>query len=498
MKSRTFKVFMAVVMLSILYMGIATGTQNEMLAGSVTVSMGAFSAIMYVSKMMKSGYTLEVITIPDFTEKTTEEKEKLSFEELETYLKDKRRFDSATQKKDISDMIVKALEENADSETLKLLKTQMDTLIEENNGFLLKLKEATEKDTKLVPVGIMEKLLEKKDDLIKIMGGAEIPLTFEFDLATVKAGVQQNPSDIGNRTDYAQFLPGIDEIPRRKTYIKNRIRTSPVRKEYIKYTDQETVVRDAKNVAQCATSTHTTKLTWTTRNMQITKTRDLIDVCIDMLDDYDWTEGQIRDLVTSSLQLKVDNDLLLSDAIYPNPNSIDAYSSTFNAANPAADYALKIQTATIIDLIVISGAQIMAFGQENFFMADTVYMNPTDYTLMTLLKDGEDNYIKSGTVDPRIFQDRGGNVWINGNILVIPNPNVPEGEFYIFDSTKATIFQRKTAEIKFSFENKTNFEDDVVTIKATERYNLLVKNNQMNAFMHIPDIAAAVIAITKL
>ena len=461
---------------------------------AVVVGMVLLSVAAWKMKESLPNVAWLTIEIPDFTEKEQSDIDKMSAKDFEDYLAEKGRHASAVRKKETLDLIIDLKKSDGDDKKMELLEKQMETLIEESNHALLALKKAGESAAKDVPVGIMSKLQDHKDILKKMLNGEKVPLKFDVDIAAVKA--QQNPSDIGNRTDFAQMLPGIDKIPHRRTYIKNRIRIVPTGKEYIKYTDQDTVIRDAKNVAQCGQTTHTTKKTWTTRNMQITKTRDLVDICIDMLDDYDFVEGEIRDLVTSSLQLKIDSDLLTSDAVYPNPNSIDAYSSTFNAANPAANYAAKVQAATIIDLIVVAGAQISAFGQENFFMADTVYMNPTDYTLMTLLKDGDDNYVKGATVDPRIFMDRGGNTWINGTCLVIPNPNVTEGEFYIFDSMKATIYQRKTATVEFSYENDTNFEEDVVTVKATERYNLLVKNNQQNAFMHIPDISTATTAIT--
>jgi len=491
MKSRMFKAVLAVVMLSVVYGLIAIGTQNEMLAGSVTVSMGLFSALMYKSPMLSAGLMREVILIPDFTEKSKEEKDALKFEELEAYLAEKQRFDSATQKKDISDMIVKAIAESADSKTLELLQKQMNSLIEENDHTLLALKKATESAPKEVAVGVVDQLKKYKDELKELTKSGKG--TVKFDIA-MKAS--QGPTDIGDRVAYAQFLEGTDKIPHKRTYIKDRIRVVPTNKEYIKYRDQATVVRDAKNVAMCGVSTHNTKLTWATKTLQTTKVRDMVDICIDMLEDYDFVDGEIRELLTSSLQLKIDNDFLLADGINPNTTSIDFYSSTFNAANPAAVYTSSVQAATIIDLIVVAAAQVMAFGEQNSFMADTVYVNPKDYTLMKLTKDGDDNYIKSGTVDPRIFQDRSGSIWIDGNVLVIPNPNVPENEFYIFDSTKAAIYQRRNASIEFSYENNDNFEQEIVTVKAYERLNMLVKTNQQNAFMHVSDISTALTAIT--
>ena len=55
-------------------------------------------------------------------------------------------------------------------------------------------------------------------------------------------------------------------------------------------------------------------------------------------------------------------------------------------------WLLKI--STIVD--VVAGAQIKAFGEQNFFMPNVIILNPKDATLMGLLKDGQENYIKAG------------------------------------------------------------------------------------------------------
>lgn len=488
---------MAIGTLALSYGLTLRATENEMAAASVTVSMGVFSAIMrlspFIKRMMKSlAFAAAVPVIPDFTEKSKEDIDKMSRDDFDAYMQEKSRHKTAVMKKEIHDQIAKARKEDGDSQKLKDLEEKMNALIEEQDHAILQMKEMTEKMQTEKPVGILSVVKGKEKELKQLMADGKGSVKMEIEMKAA-----QNPSDIGNREQLGQWLDGVGQIPRRKTYIKDRIRVVPTNREYVKYMDQETVVRDAKNVAQCASSTHNTKLTWSQHDLQTKKVRDFVDVCIDMMEDYDFVTGEIRNLIDSSVQLKIDSDLLLGDGTGTNIAGIDSYSSTFNPANPAADYSLQIQAATIIDLIVICGAQIAAFGEENAFMTDTVYMNPKDYTLMKLLKDGEDNYIKQGEVDPRIFQDRNGRLWIDGNILVLPNPNVPQNELYIFDSMKATIYQRKNAIIEFSYENKSNFENEVVTVKAYERLNLLVRNTQANAFMHVTDIAGGVTAITK-
>lgn len=477
--------------LSFAYTTTFAMTANEMLAGSVTVGMATFSAIMYVSPIIKN-MAFTVVLIPDFTVKSAEEKSALSVEELEVYLENKKRFESATLKAEIQTQIADAIKENVDSTTLKALEAKMNTLIEENDHVMLEMKSMNEKMKTESPVGLKALLIEKANDLkaLVVKGAGKLSMDIEMKASQV-------PSDIGNRTDFAQMLGGVSAIPHKRTYLKDRIRVVPTNREYVKYTDQATVVRDAQNVAQCAPMTSTTKLTWTTLDLQTKKVKDFVDICIDMLEDYDFVDGEIRNLLETSVQLKADNGLLLDDGLGANLNGIASYASTFSAINPVANYSLQVPTPTLIDLIVVMGAQIMALGEENFFMADTAYVNPKDYTLMKLLKDQNDNYIGGGSVDPRIFQDVNGRLWIDGTILVIPNPLVPADEAYVFDSMRATIYQRKTATVEFSYENNDNFENDVVTVKVYERLNLLVKNNDANAFMHAPSIAGAITAITK-
>lgn len=427
-----------------------------------------------------------------FEYKTLKEVSEMSIEDQQKYLTEKEAFEAKQRKEEIEWLIADAQKNNASKEDIEKLNKTLKEVTDEVEGLLLSLKQSKEQPLGSVKNTLRESLEKKKEDLKRLIDTKQGTVEFEVE----KAGAFQTMTDITGREQLGQLLPGVGQIPRRRTYVKDRIRVQPVSTEYIKYVDQETVVRDAKNVAGCAESTHTTKLTWEVLNIQVKKVRDMVDICIDMLDDYDFVEGEIRNLVDSSVQLHVDSQLLLGDGLTSNINGIASYSSTFAANNPAADYSASVQAATLVDLIVVAAAQISAFGQENSWMADTVYLNPRDYTLMLLLKDQNDNYIKTNQIKPNLVSMINGQMYINGEILVVKNPNVPANEFYIFDSMQATILMRKSVVVEFSFENKNNFEREIVTVKAYERLNLLVRNSQQNAFMHVDDIAAGIAAIT--
>lgn len=430
----------------------------------------------------------------EFKEKTPEELEALTAKEYGEYIAEKNKAEKEAIKADF-DAQIKALKESSESDSeatkgqIEKLETSLKTITKELDAQIARVKSISEtkvgKDRSMTP--IKEALLANKE---KIASLKETKGSVELEVKAI-----HNPSDITDRNELGQFIPGVGEIPYQRQYIRDDFQQLPSNTEYIKYVDQATIVRDAKNVAACAASTHNSKVTFEVRDLQMKKVRDFTDVCIDMMEDYDFVEGQIRKLVDVDLMLKTDSDLLLGDGISANINGIDSYSSTFSASSAGANYAGKITAASIIDLFVVAGAQIKSFGAENFWMPTTIQMNPVDATLMTLLKDTDTNYIKGNIIRPSVFRDQGGTLYING-MKVVENPNVPQNEAYIYDARQGTIYNRRGKVVELSYENSTNFEQELVTVKAYERLNLLVKNSQANAFMHIADIEAGIAAIT--
>ena len=460
----------------------------------VTMSMGA-------PDFVAGGISLATLVPIVFAEKTETEYHALDFAGKQKYMNDKINHEIEVAQKALQpklDELNAKIEKGstkAEIEAEKVaLEKRFNDIITELKIQALKLEGVNDNSGKgKSNSGSIKSALEANKEKLTNFKNKTVG-KFDFEVDVTKA--TQGASDIDSGTDFSQMMPGIGKIPHRRKYIKERLRIIPTNTEYIKYLDQETVVRDAKNVAACGTTTHNTKLTWKTYTVQQQKVRDFVHVCIDMMDDYDFVEGEIRNLIDTSLQLKIDSNLLLSDGIAPNPNSIDSIASTFSASASGANYFGALAAPTVIDLLVVAGAQISAFGSENSWQADTAYMNPRDITLLKLLKDNEENYIKGNSIAPRVIGTRGGNFLVDGMIEVIPNPNVPENEAYIFDSTRAAIVQSKKAVIEFSYENRENFETETVTVKGYERLNLWVRNVDANAFMHIDDIAAAIVSLT--
>ena len=427
-----------------------------------------------------------------FEYKTNAEILAMTDEELTKYQTEKAAHEKSEVKRQIEAAIEEANKNNASKEEIESLKAELAKAKKAVDDSILTIKAMKEsgvsvgKDRSMTP--IKEAILQNKERIasLKDNGG-------KFN---VEIKADHNPTDIADREQLGQFEAGVSAIPHKRVYMEDTFQSGTASSEYIKYVEQATIVRDAKNVAACATSTHNSKVDFGIRDLQMKKVRDFTNVCIDMMEDYSFVEGEIRNLITTDLMLKKDSDLLLGDGTGANINGVASYASTFAANAAGADYSASVANAQLIDLLVVAGAQIKAFGQENFFSPNVIILNPKDATLMGLLKDSDTNYIKAGTVNAAVFRDAAGTLFING-MRVIENPNCPENEAYIYDGSKGRFYRRKGMVVEFAYENSTNFEQELVTVKAYERCNLQVRNNDANAFMHIADITAGITAITS-
>jgi len=456
--------------------GIDAGTLADCFDGAVVGISTASLPIWFVVKD----------NINTFKQLSDEEVGKLTDEDKSKYLADLIKW----QTKSINDLNEKMSKDNSNKDEIEsqikaLTSTQLASLkasLETQGGVIAKMSKELEAKTSDRPLSftasVYKALEEQKDELASMLKDGAKTIKLE-----IKAS--QGAGDITSGTDFAEMEAGIGQIATRQPFMRSLFVNKNTSKEYVKYNDQETIVRDAKNVAACAPTTHNSKITWQVRTMQITKVRDFVDVCVDMMDDYDFVEGEIRELVDMDVKLKVDEQLLLGDNIYPNTNSVSAVASTFAAGT----YAVSVQAPTLIDLIRVAACQISDFGQNNKFNANVAVLNPADQCLMTLEKDLNNNYLI-----PNWITKDGVNI---GAVRIVTNQLVPVNEMYIMDSTKGTVYSRKGITVELGFENNDNFEKELVTVKAYERLNFRVRNIDANAFMHVTSISAAITAITK-
>ena len=324
--------------------------------------------------------------------------------------------------------------------------------------------------------------------LISQLKGKEIK-SLDLTLKTVTAV----PADIVDHT-IGLRVPGIGQLPVRKPFIMDIFPVVPCNTEFIKYMDQETVVRDAKNVAGITPISTNTAITWKEREIKIGKVKDFIYISIDMLEDYDFVMGELQRLINTSVTLKVDNGLLTDDGTSPNLHSIDEVASEFDPANTLGDtipaWAGTIKNPDIFALTICMASQVVALGKDGSYMPNIVLWNTIDKYKSMLIKDDEGRYL----MPPFVAVINNKEYTIDG-MEVRSNPNVPANTCYVLDSTKGTVYMRRGIGLELSYENKDNFETETVTMKGYMRLNLLIRSVDQNAFMVCSDIEAALTAL---
>lgn len=365
---------------------------------------------------------------------------------------------------------IKELAEKDHSSDLKAKLVELETSLKS-------MKEETKTGT--TKKSLIDTIKEKSSDIKRLISEKKGVVEMSF-----KA--QQDPTDIGNRDDYATILEGTNRKPVRAPKIVDLFRRTPVSTEYVKYREQDLVTRDAKVVVACATSTSNTKTTWVNRTVQIAKIRDFVDICIDMIEDYNFVASEVEQLVNESVKLKEEAEILLGSGSIL---SIDSIASEFDPANVLAPFSASFDSPTLAELTGAMKAQIFTFGQENSWDADTIVMNYNDMIKFMHEKNSQGDYLLPN------FVYTGGGV-LNG-MRIVTSPLVASNTLYVFDSSKGQILDRQGATIEMSYENNDNFEHEIVTIKAVERLQFHVAQVEQDAFMKCTDIATALTAIAK-
>ena len=299
-------------------------------------------------------------------------------------------------------------------------------------------------------------------------------------------------ADIDAGLDFAPMRSGITDIVKKQPVFVNLFPRIIYQGEFYKYAEQETVTRAAGNVATCTAVTSTTGETIKTQNISTKKIKDTLKFCSDYANDYGFVQGRLQSLINDSVLFKLDSQILLGSGTGDELNSISSYASDFDADNTDAPVGATVKDANYVDLLGAMQTQIFVLGKENGYSPDTAVVNVLDwFKFVNSFKDGDNNYMnyRMTTID--------GVPSVNG-MRVITSPEVAANTCYVFDSTKGQMLMNQSYQTSLAFENDTDWEADLVAMKASVRANLLVEANNQNAFMKCTDVATAITAITEV
>lgn len=417
----------------------------------------------------------------EFVKKSIEEVSAMTAEAQTEYLKAKESFESEMKLKEIKK--VSDLEAKTSELEIKLKSSQEEQIKLGTEVAKMKEVKSVEK-----PKGALDEVFEAKaTELEAISKKADNAKSVKFEVKTTATY-----GDIDSGLDFAPMRSGITEIPKKKTVFVDLFRRINFGGEFYKYAEQETVTRAAGNVATCSPVTSTTGETIKTQNISTKKIKDTLKFCSDYANDYSFVQGRLQTLINDSVLFRLDQQILLGAGTGEELNSIDSVSSEFDADNADAPIGATIKDANFVDLLGAMQTQIFVLGKENSYSPDTAVVNVLDwFKFVNSYKDGDNNYMnyRMTTVE--------GVPMVNG-MKIITSPEVAANTCYVFDSSRAELLVNQSYETSIAFENDTDWESDLVALKASIRANLLVEANNVNAFMKCSDVSTAIDNITEV
>ena len=255
-------------------------------------------------------------------------------------------------------------------------------------------------------------------------------------------------------------VPGIFTTPNRRLTIKDVLPRGVTSSNLVEYT-RENAFTNAANVQRDTASPiaaieNVTKpesaITFTFKTEAVVTLAHFIPVSKQVLSDSPQLQGYINGRLSYGLALKEETQILLGLGTGGEYNGVQTQATTYTVESP--------NLTNEIDIIrdAITQAQVAEYS-PNFLV-----LNPADWDTIQRRKVGssDDRYVYG---DPNVSW-MATPLW--GLTPIITNSQTA-GLFLIGDAQGAMVFDRQQAAVEISFEDSTNFQKNMATIRAELR-----------------------------
>lgn len=276
-----------------------------------------------------------------------------------------------------------------------------------------------------------------------------------------RADIMNVTGTVGSNTSLANSLvstlrvPGIVAPPERKLTIRDLVAPGETSQGMVEYV-QETGFTNAAAVVTEGSSKPYSDLTFELKHAPVRTIAHLFKASRQILDDAPALRSYIDARARYGLRLEEEDELLNGDGTGAHIKGLIPSATPFNAA-------FVVEAKQRIDTIRLAILQV--FLAE--FPASGIVLNPTDWAAIQLLKDSQERYIIGNPQDgntPRLW-----------SLPVVETQAMTANDFLVGAfNMGAQIFDRMEIEVLLSTENSTDFEKNMVTIRAEERVALAI------------------------
>jgi HK97 family phage major capsid protein len=250
-------------------------------------------------------------------------------------------------------------------------------------------------------------------------------------------------------------VPGIVAPPERQMTIRDLLAPGETNQGLVEYVQETGFTNNAAVVTEGSTKA-TSDLTFDLKHAPVRTIAHIFKASRNILDDAPGLRSYIDARARYGLRLEEEDELLNGDGTGAHIKGLIPSATAFNAS-------FIVANKQRIDTIRLAILQV--FLAE--FPASGIVLNPIDWAQIQLLKDGEQRYIIGNPQD--------GNAARLWNLPVVETQAMDSTEFLVGAfNMGAQVFDRMEIEVLLSTENSTDFEKNMVTLRAEERLALAV------------------------
>lgn len=279
------------------------------------------------------------------------------------------------------------------------------------------------------------------------------------DITNVTGTVGSNVSQANSLVD-SMRVPGIVQpTGDRRMTIRDLIAPGETSQGMVEYVEEAGFTNSAAVVTEGSTKP-SSDLTFELKHAPVRTIAHLFKASRQILDDAPALRSYIDARARYGLRLEEEDELLNGDGTGAHIKGLVPNATDFDAQFVVTDKQR-------IDTIRLAILQVMLAE----FPASGIILHPTDWAQIQLLKDGDKRYIIGNPQD--------GNVPRLWNLPVVETQSLAVTKFLVGAfNMAAQIFDRMEIEVLLSTENSTDFEKNMVTLRAEERLALAVYRPQ--------------------
>lgn len=329
----------------------------------------------------------------------------------------------------------------------------------------------------------MSKIIsDNKKSFESLANGESKGLKFNVPRATVNKALVARANVVDSTL--ALRLPDVGQIAHALPVMRSLFRSAQVGPNsggVVRYFEQNEITRGATTVDEGGEKPESS-FEWKERSMQIQKIADSSIVTMEALKDFDFMASEIERLLTVNVALKEDAQLYSGDGNAPNLKGVHTTAAAFDHGSYSGP---KIDNANLFDLIILLRAQIIS-GKQSKFMPNVVLVNPNDFVAYRNAKASDGHYVLPG-----FLSADGGSV---AGMRIIESNQVTANTLLVGDFRFGTLYDLEGINISVGHVDD-QFIKNQATILAEMRTGLLIRNQDVDAFLKVTAIDDAIAAI---